>query len=200
MERRSQPHMPFAAKNLPVEVIPTWSLRAAPSLFHVCFPVSMARSGVAQLANLTVDEAIAPEEKKFRKTCQALKTSRDTSHSYFSAATTSKMLDKLNRLSKKHLAEAAAQKGKQKRQDRLPTTYQTFRDIGEMLIKTDPLLEKSIQFVLRNNLHEIEEWCVEVLKHCTAGALDNYLPRTRVHGGYLTVKRGVGKCGGIFCT
>ncbi|EGV94700.1 Periphilin-1 [Cricetulus griseus] len=36
---------------------------------------------------------------------------------------------------------------------------------GEMLIEKDPSLEKSIQFALRQNLHEIGERCVEELKH-----------------------------------
>uniref|UniRef100_A0A8C2M8Q9 Periphilin-1 C-terminal domain-containing protein n=1 Tax=Cricetulus griseus TaxID=10029 RepID=A0A8C2M8Q9_CRIGR len=42
---------------------------------------------------------------------------------------------------------------------------ENFRDGGEMLIEKDPSLEKSIQFALRQNLHEIGERCVEELKH-----------------------------------
>lgn len=37
-----------------------------------------------------------------------------------------------------------------------------------MLIEKDPSLEKSIQFALRQNLHEIGERCVEELKHFIA--------------------------------
>lgn len=38
----------------------------------------------------------------------------------------------------------------------------------KMLIEKDPSLEKSIQFALRQNLHEIGERCVEELKHFIA--------------------------------
>lgn len=37
-----------------------------------------------------------------------------------------------------------------------------------MLIDKDPSLEKSIQFALRQNLHEIGERCIEELKHFIA--------------------------------
>lgn len=40
--------------------------------------------------------------------------------------------------------------------------------VVKMLIEKDPSLEKSIQFALRQNLHEIGERCVEELKHFIA--------------------------------
>ncbi|XP_062051071.1 periphilin-1 isoform X4 [Lepus europaeus] len=42
---------------------------------------------------------------------------------------------------------------------------ETFGMVVKMLIEKDPSLEKSIQFALRQNLHEIGERCVEELKH-----------------------------------
>lgn len=40
--------------------------------------------------------------------------------------------------------------------------------VVKMLIDKDPSLEKSIQFALRQNLHEIGERCIEELKHFIA--------------------------------
>ncbi|XP_031209290.1 periphilin-1 isoform X5 [Mastomys coucha] len=42
---------------------------------------------------------------------------------------------------------------------------ETFGMVVKMLIEKDPSLERSIQFALRQNLHEIGERCVEELKH-----------------------------------
>ena len=42
---------------------------------------------------------------------------------------------------------------------------ETFGMMVRMLVEKDPSLEKSIQFALRQNLHEIGERCVEELKH-----------------------------------
>ncbi|KAK2507142.1 hypothetical protein MC885_010131 [Smutsia gigantea] len=48
---------------------------------------------------------------------------------------------------------------------------ETFGMVVKMLIEKDPSLEKSIQFALRQNLHEIGERCVEELKRfITEGA------------------------------
>lgn len=41
---------------------------------------------------------------------------------------------------------------------------ETFGMVVKMLIEKDPSLEKSVQFALRQNLHEIGERCVEELK------------------------------------
>ncbi|XP_069895269.1 periphilin-1 isoform X3 [Dipodomys merriami] len=45
---------------------------------------------------------------------------------------------------------------------------ETFGMVVKMLIEKDPSLEQSIQFALRQNLHEIGERCVEELKHFIA--------------------------------
>ncbi|XP_050792267.1 periphilin-1 isoform X11 [Gopherus flavomarginatus] len=45
---------------------------------------------------------------------------------------------------------------------------ETFGMVVKMLIDKDPSLEKSIQFALRQNLHEIGERCIEELKHFIA--------------------------------
>jgi hypothetical protein len=45
---------------------------------------------------------------------------------------------------------------------------ETFGMVVKMLTEKDPSLEKSIQFALRQNLHEIGERCVEELKHFIA--------------------------------
>ncbi|XP_025739062.1 periphilin-1 isoform X2 [Callorhinus ursinus] len=45
---------------------------------------------------------------------------------------------------------------------------ETFGMVVKMLIEKDPSLEKSVQFALRQNLHEIGERCVEELKHFIA--------------------------------
>ncbi|XP_051817680.1 periphilin-1 isoform X2 [Antechinus flavipes] len=42
---------------------------------------------------------------------------------------------------------------------------ETFGMVVKMLIDKDPSLEKSVQFALRQNLHEIGERCIEELKH-----------------------------------
>uniref|UniRef100_A0A2K6KYQ4 Periphilin-1 C-terminal domain-containing protein n=1 Tax=Rhinopithecus bieti TaxID=61621 RepID=A0A2K6KYQ4_RHIBE len=116
---------------------------------------------------------------------QSLKTSRDTSPSSGSAVSSSKVLDKPSRLTEKELAEAAskwaAEKLEKSDESNLPeiseyeisnyfqgqlTTRskaivyrqdcETFGMVVKMLIEKDPSLEKSIQFALRQNLHEIE--------------------------------------------
>uniref|UniRef100_A0A2K6KYJ9 Periphilin-1 C-terminal domain-containing protein n=1 Tax=Rhinopithecus bieti TaxID=61621 RepID=A0A2K6KYJ9_RHIBE len=115
---------------------------------------------------------------------QSLKTSRDTSPSSGSAVSSSKVLDKPSRLTEKELAEAAskwaAEKLEKSDESNLPeiseyeisnyfqgqlTTRskaivyrqdcETFGMVVKMLIEKDPSLEKSIQFALRQNLHEI---------------------------------------------
>ncbi|XP_063998269.1 periphilin-1 isoform X2 [Pogoniulus pusillus] len=45
---------------------------------------------------------------------------------------------------------------------------ETFGMVVKMLIDKDPSLKKSIQFALRQNLHEIGERCIEELKHFIA--------------------------------
>ncbi|XP_026524906.1 periphilin-1 isoform X2 [Notechis scutatus] len=45
---------------------------------------------------------------------------------------------------------------------------ETFGAVVKMLIEKDPALEKTVQFSLRQNLHEIGERCVEELKHFIA--------------------------------
>lgn len=45
---------------------------------------------------------------------------------------------------------------------------ETFGMVVKMLIDKDPSLEKSVQFALRQNLHEIGERCIEELKHFIA--------------------------------
>jgi len=45
---------------------------------------------------------------------------------------------------------------------------ETFGMVVKMLIEKDPSLEKSVQFALRQNLHEIGERCLEELKHFIA--------------------------------
>ncbi|XP_050180450.1 periphilin-1 isoform X2 [Myiozetetes cayanensis] len=45
---------------------------------------------------------------------------------------------------------------------------ETFGMVVKMLIDKDPSLENSIQFALRQNLHEIGERCIEELKHFIA--------------------------------
>uniref|UniRef100_A0A2K6KYN4 Periphilin-1 C-terminal domain-containing protein n=1 Tax=Rhinopithecus bieti TaxID=61621 RepID=A0A2K6KYN4_RHIBE len=125
-----------------------------------------------------------PERDKERPV-QSLKTSRDTSPSSGSAVSSSKVLDKPSRLTEKELAEAAskwaAEKLEKSDESNLPeiseyeisnyfqgqlTTRskaivyrqdcETFGMVVKMLIEKDPSLEKSIQFALRQNLHEIE--------------------------------------------
>ncbi|XP_017710969.1 PREDICTED: periphilin-1 isoform X11 [Rhinopithecus bieti] len=100
---------------------------------------------------------------------QSLKTSRDTSPSSGSAVSSSKVLDKPSRLTEKELAEAAskwaAEKLEKSDESNLPeiSEYEVYRQdcetfgmVVKMLIEKDPSLEKSIQFALRQNLHEIE--------------------------------------------
>nr|XP_044999655.1 periphilin-1-like isoform X2 [Jaculus jaculus] len=112
---------------------------------------------------------------------QSLKTSRDTSPSSSSAVSSSKVLDKSSRLTEKELSEAAskwaAEKLEKSDENNLPEISEfevyrqdceTFGMVVKMLIEKDPSLEKSIQFALRQNLHEIGERCVEELKHFIA--------------------------------
>ncbi|XP_017710911.1 PREDICTED: periphilin-1 isoform X4 [Rhinopithecus bieti] len=109
-----------------------------------------------------------PERDKERPV-QSLKTSRDTSPSSGSAVSSSKVLDKPSRLTEKELAEAAskwaAEKLEKSDESNLPeiSEYEVYRQdcetfgmVVKMLIEKDPSLEKSIQFALRQNLHEIE--------------------------------------------
>ncbi|XP_069905786.1 periphilin-1 isoform X23 [Oryctolagus cuniculus] len=121
-----------------------------------------------------------PERGKERAV-QSLKTSRDTSPSSSSTVPSAKTLDKPSRLTEKELAEAAskwaAEKLEKADESNLPeiSEYEVYRQdcetfgmVVKMLIEKDPSLEKSIQFALRQNLHEIGERCVEELKHFIA--------------------------------
>ncbi|KAF6121181.1 periphilin 1 [Phyllostomus discolor] len=112
---------------------------------------------------------------------QSLKTSRDTSPSSSSTVPSSKVLDKSKFLNEKEHAEAAskwaAEKLEKADESNLPeiSEYEVYRQdcetfgmVVKMLIEKDPSLEKSIQFALRQNLHEIGERCVEELKHFIA--------------------------------
>ncbi|KAM4883053.1 periphilin-1 isoform 9-T11 [Thomomys bottae] len=121
-----------------------------------------------------------PERGKERS-AQSLKTSRDTSPSSSSAVPSSKVLDKPTRLTEKELAEAAskwaAEKLEKSDESNLPEISEfevyrqdceTFGMVVKMLIEKDPSLEQSIQFALRQNLHEIGERCVEELKNFIA--------------------------------
>ncbi|CAN0549750.1 unnamed protein product [Rangifer tarandus platyrhynchus] len=120
-----------------------------------------------------------PERDKERPV-QPLKTSRDTSPSSSSAVAASKVLDKPkpesnatdgielfedSQLTSRSKAIATKTKEIEQvyRQD-----CETFGMVVKMLIEKDPSLEKSIQFALRQNLHEIGERCVEELKHFIA--------------------------------
>ncbi|XP_048219689.1 periphilin-1-like, partial [Perognathus longimembris pacificus] len=81
------------------------------------------------------------QHRSKERSAQSLKTSQDTSPSSSSAVPSSKVY----------------------RQD-----CETFGMVVKMLIEKDPSLEQSIQFALRQNLHEIGERCVEELKHFIA--------------------------------
>ncbi|XP_073078891.1 periphilin-1 isoform X9 [Manis javanica] len=120
-------------------------------------------------------------ERDKERPVQSLKTSRDTSPTSSSAVTSSKALDKPSRLTEKELAEAASKWATEKLEKTdesdLPeiAEYEVYRQdcetfgmVVKMLIEKDPSLEKSIQFALRQNLHEIGERCVEELKHFIA--------------------------------
>ncbi|XP_023579310.1 periphilin-1 isoform X7 [Octodon degus] len=128
-----------------------------------------------------------PERGKDRSV-QSLKTSRDTSPSSSPAGPSSKVgpttplfpeqpeepetsaadsteLFEDSQLSSRTKAIALKTKEIEQiyRQD-----CETFGMVVKMLIEKDPSLEKSIQFALRQNLHEIGERCVEELKHFIA--------------------------------
>ncbi|XP_012589599.1 PREDICTED: periphilin-1 isoform X3 [Condylura cristata] len=128
-----------------------------------------------------------PERDKERPV-QSLKTSRDTSPASSSAVPSSKSgstaplfidqpeepesnaADGIELFEDSQLtsrSKAIASKTKEieqvYRQD-----CETFGMVVKMLIEKDPSLEKSIQFALRQNLHEIGERCVEELKHFIA--------------------------------
>ncbi|XP_025064006.1 periphilin-1 isoform X3 [Alligator mississippiensis] len=124
---------------------------------------------------------ISSQQGKERPSGQSLKTSRDASPSGSTAVPSSKALEKSSRLSEKELAEAAskwaAEKAENADESNLPeiTEYDVYRQdcetfgmVVKMLIDKDPSLEKSIQFALRQNLHEIGERCIEELKHFIA--------------------------------
>ncbi|KAM4783170.1 periphilin-1 isoform 6-T7 [Cyanocitta cristata] len=63
---------------------------------------------------------------------------------------------------------------------------ETFGMVVKMLIDKDPSLEKSIQFALRQNLHEIGERCIEELKHFIAqyDAANQDVPESFKEGSY----------------
>ncbi|XP_069905787.1 periphilin-1 isoform X24 [Oryctolagus cuniculus] len=121
------------------------------------------------------------QHRSKERAVQSLKTSRDTSPSSSSTVPSAKTLDKPSRLTEKELAEAAskwaAEKLEKADESNLPeiSEYEVYRQdcetfgmVVKMLIEKDPSLEKSIQFALRQNLHEIGERCVEELKHFIA--------------------------------
>ncbi|KAM8981292.1 periphilin-1 isoform 10-T10 [Sarcophilus harrisii] len=122
---------------------------------------------------------------KERPSAQSLKTSRDTSPSSSTAAPSSKAgssaplyndqpeepetnatdsieLFEDNQVTSRSKAIASKTKEIEQvyRQD-----CETFGMVVKMLIDKDPSLEKSVQFALRQNLHEIGERCIEELKH-----------------------------------
>nr|XP_044611525.1 periphilin-1 isoform X4 [Equus asinus] len=144
------------------------------------FHQSQHRKSVRAGASYKRQNQGKPERGKERPV-QSLKTSRDTSPSSSSAVPSSKVLDKPSRLTEKELAEAAskwaAEKLEKADESNLPeiSEYEVYRQdcetfgmVVKMLIEKDPSLEKSIQFALRQNLHEIGERCVEELKHFIA--------------------------------
>nr|XP_048300745.1 periphilin-1 isoform X5 [Myodes glareolus] len=125
------------------------------------------------------------QHRSKERSIQSLKTSRDTSPSSSSAVSSSKagsmaplFIDQTeepesnttdgtelyedSQLSSRSKAIASKTKEIEQvyRQD-----CETFGMVVKMLIEKDPSLEKSIQFALRQNLHEIGERCVEELKH-----------------------------------
>ncbi|XP_051817683.1 periphilin-1 isoform X4 [Antechinus flavipes] len=126
-----------------------------------------------------------PGRGKERPSAQSLKTSRDTSPSSSTATPSSKAgssaplyndqpeepetnatdsidLFEDNQVTSRSKAIASKTKEIEQvyRQD-----CETFGMVVKMLIDKDPSLEKSVQFALRQNLHEIGERCIEELKH-----------------------------------
>uniref|UniRef100_A0A8C5KHS0 Periphilin-1 C-terminal domain-containing protein n=1 Tax=Jaculus jaculus TaxID=51337 RepID=A0A8C5KHS0_JACJA len=119
---------------------------------------------------------------------QSLKTSRDTSPSSSSAVSSSKtestaplFIDQtgepeVNTVDGTELFEDSQLTSRSKaiasKTKEIEQVYrqdcETFGMVVKMLIEKDPSLEKSIQFALRQNLHEIGERCVEELKHFIA--------------------------------
>ncbi|XP_031209304.1 periphilin-1 isoform X7 [Mastomys coucha] len=125
------------------------------------------------------------QHRSKERAIQSLKTSRDTSPSSSSAVSSSKagstaplFIDQMeepesntadgpemyedSQISSRSKAIASKTKEIEQvyRQD-----CETFGMVVKMLIEKDPSLERSIQFALRQNLHEIGERCVEELKH-----------------------------------
>ncbi|KAM5289056.1 periphilin-1 isoform 8-T8 [Ctenodactylus gundi] len=128
------------------------------------------------------------QHRSKERSIQSLKTSRDTSPSSSSAVPSSKagstaplFIDQpeepeSNATDSTELFEDSQLSSRSKaitlKTKEIEQVYrqdcETFGMVVKMLIEKDPSLEKSIQFALRQNLHEIGERCVEELKHFIA--------------------------------
>ncbi|XP_032660503.1 periphilin-1 isoform X5 [Chelonoidis abingdonii] len=128
------------------------------------------------------------QQGKERPSAQSLKTSRDTSPSGSTAVPSSKAESsaplyverteetETNITDSTELYEDNQLLGRSKaiatKTKEIEQVYrqdcETFGMVVKMLIDKDPSLEKSIQFALRQNLHEIGERCIEELKHFIA--------------------------------
>ncbi|KAM7127903.1 periphilin-1 isoform 3-T3 [Ciconia maguari] len=131
---------------------------------------------------------ISSQQGKERTSVQSLKTSRDASPSGSTAVPSSKAGSsaplyveqmeetETNITDGTELYEDGQLLGRSKaiatKTKEIEQVYrqdcETFGMVVKMLIDKDPSLEKSIQFALRQNLHEIGERCIEELKHFIA--------------------------------
>ncbi|KAM6146581.1 periphilin-1 isoform 4-T4 [Phoenicopterus ruber ruber] len=131
---------------------------------------------------------ISSQQGKERTSVQSLKTSRDASPSGSTAVPSSKAGSsaplyieqteetETNIMDSTELFEDGQLLGRSKaiatKTKEIEQVYrqdcETFGMVVKMLIDKDPSLEKSIQFALRQNLHEIGERCIEELKHFIA--------------------------------
>ncbi|KAM4883054.1 periphilin-1 isoform 10-T12 [Thomomys bottae] len=128
------------------------------------------------------------QHRSKERSAQSLKTSRDTSPSSSSAVPSSKtvpaaplLIDQpeepeSNTTDGTELFEDSQLDSRSKaiasKTKEIEQVYrqdcETFGMVVKMLIEKDPSLEQSIQFALRQNLHEIGERCVEELKNFIA--------------------------------
>ncbi|XP_048222089.1 periphilin-1 isoform X5 [Perognathus longimembris pacificus] len=128
------------------------------------------------------------QHRSKERSAQSLKTSRDTSPSSSSAVPSSKTVPaaplfidqpeepESNTTNGIELFEDSQLDSRSKaiasKTKEIEQVYrqdcETFGMVVKMLIEKDPSLEQSIQFALRQNLHEIGERCVEELKHFIA--------------------------------
>ncbi|KAM5289053.1 periphilin-1 isoform 5-T5 [Ctenodactylus gundi] len=151
------------------------------------FHQSQHRKSLRADASYKRQNEVKPERGKERS-IQSLKTSRDTSPSSSSAVPSSKagstaplFIDQpeepeSNATDSTELFEDSQLSSRSKaitlKTKEIEQVYrqdcETFGMVVKMLIEKDPSLEKSIQFALRQNLHEIGERCVEELKHFIA--------------------------------